>query len=164
MIIGVISDTHLTYTSEYFNRRMRELFGKVDLLIHAGDITGIEVYKFLSDNWDIRAVRGNMDDSELYNVLPEKRIENVMGKKIGVIHGKGSPYGIENRVLPEFNDVDLIIFGHSHIPLNKTMNGVVLFNPGSYGKSRSGHGSVGMIEIGDAIACRHVTTDWKHFE
>ncbi len=58
-----------------------------------------------------------MDDFDLYNLLPEKRIEKYHGQRIGIIHGKGPPQGIEDVVLREFQDVDLIIFGHSHVPL-----------------------------------------------
>ncbi len=158
MKIGILSDTHLTGITQDFKETIKGVFSDVDMIIHAGDITGMSVFNYLS-NWELRAVRGNMDDFDLYNLLPEKRIENIMGKKIGIIHGKGSPKGIEDVVLREFHDVDLIIFGHSHIPLETEKKGVMLFNPGSYRRSYSYHGTVGMIEIADSITFRHIEID-----
>jgi hypothetical protein len=100
-----------------------------------------------------------MDDFGLYSLLPEKRIENIMGKNVGIIHGKGPAKGIENVVLREFQHVDLIIFGHSHIPLETKKNGVLLFNPGSYRRSYSYRGTVGIIEIADNITLRHIEVE-----
>jgi uncharacterized protein len=158
MKIGVLSDTHLTGITENFKETIKRAFDGVDMIIHAGDMTGINVFNYLS-NWELKAVRGNMDDFDLYNLLPEKRIENIMGKKIGIIHGKGPPNGIENLVLREFQNVDLIIFGHSHIPLETKKADILLFNPGSYRRSYSYHGTVGIIEIADNIAVRHIEVE-----
>jgi len=155
MRIGILSDTHLTNITEDFKKTIEKIFKDVDMLIHAGDMTGMGIFDYLS-NWELRAVRGNMDDFELYDVLPEKRIENVMGKSIGIIHGSGSPKGIEDRVLSEFRNVDVIIFGHSHVPLEMKKNDVLLFNPGSYRGSYSYRGTVGIMEIADDITLRHV--------
>ena len=158
MKIGILSDTHLTHITEDFKETMKRVFDGIDMIIHAGDMTGISVFNYLS-NWELKAVRGNMDGFDLYNVLPEKRIENIMGKNVGIIHGKGPPNGIENMVLREFQNVDLIIFGHSHIPLETKKNGVLLFNPGSYRKSYSYRGTVGIVEIADNITLRHIEVE-----
>jgi uncharacterized protein len=155
MKIGILSDTHLPNITEDFKETVKRVFDGVDMIIHAGDITGISVFDYLS-NWELKAVRGNMDDFDLYNLLPEKRIENIMGKNVGIIHGKGPPNGIEDVVLREFQHVDLIIYGHSHVPRETKKGGVLLFNPGSYRRSYSYHGTVGMIEITDNITLRHI--------
>jgi putative phosphoesterase len=158
MKIGILSDTHLTHITEDFKETTKRVFDGVDMIIHAGDMTGISVFNYLS-NWELKAVRGNMDDFDLYNLLPEKRIENIMGKNIGIIHGKGPPHGIENVVLKEFQNVDLIIYGHSHVPLETKKGGVLLFNPGSYRRSYSHRGTVGIIEISDNITLRHIDVE-----
>lgn len=155
MRIGILSDTHLTNITQDFRKTIEDLFRGVEMIIHAGDMTGMGIFDYLS-NWELRAVRGNMDDFELHSVLPEKRIENIMGKSIGIIHGNGSPKGIEERVLREFRNVDIIIFGHSHVPLETKKNGVLLFNPGSYRGSYSYRGTVGIMEIADGITLRHI--------
>ena len=158
MKIGILSDTHLVNITDDFKETLERTFKDVDVIIHAGDMTGVSIFDYLS-NWELKAVRGNMDDFDLYNVLPEKRIENFMGKSIGIIHGNGSPRGIEDRVLGEFRNVDVIIFGHSHVPLEIKKNGVLLFNPGSYRRSYSYRGTVGIMEIANDITLRHVQVE-----
>jgi len=155
---GILSDTHLTKVGEDFKRILRTLFHGVDMIIHAGDMTSMEVYDYLS-NWRLRAVRGNMDEFNLTALLPDKRIEEIEGKRIGIMHGRGSPYGIEDLVLNEFTEVDVIIFGHSHIPLNTVKKGTFLFNPGSF-KGTYGHpGTVGIMEIDGGIKARHLKAE-----
>jgi uncharacterized protein len=158
MKIGILSDTHLASITEDFKETIKRVFDGVDMIIHAGDITGLSVFNYLS-NWELKAVRGNMDDFDLYNLLPEKRIENIMGKNVGIIHGKGSPRGIEEVVLREFQNVDLIIYGHSHVPLETKKGDVLLFNPGSYRRGYSYHGTVGILEIADNITLRHIEVE-----
>ncbi len=56
------------------------------------------------------------------------------GFRIGVAHGEGSPFGIENRLLYMFenDNVDLIIFGHTHVPFwGGEISGIRFLNPGS---------------------------------
>jgi hypothetical protein len=96
MKIAVISDTHLAHPTEGFKRHMKTLFGDVDIVLHAGDMTSSSVFDYLS-NWDLRAVRGNMDDFDLAARLPESRVEEIAGRRIGIIHGWGSPRGSRTR-------------------------------------------------------------------
>ena len=153
--LGIISDTHLNRVTDEFSNTIKNIFREVDLIIHAGDMTSLFVYDYLS-NWNISAVRGNMDDLDLQNILPEKRIEEIEGRRIGMIHGRGSPYGLGNLVFNEFQDVDIIIFGHSHIPFYEKKGKVEMFNPGSY-KGLSGQsGTVGIIEIDDSLRFEHI--------
>ena len=155
MKIGILSDTHLTGVTGEFKRTVEKNFSDADMIFHAGDITGRAVFDYLS-NWDLRAVRGNMDDYDLFEVLPVRRIEEVKGLRIGIIHGRGAPHGIEDVVSAEFSDVDLIIFGHSHVPLIQKKNGVMLFNPGSFSGRYSYRGTVGIMEIDETVTFRHV--------
>lgn len=156
MKIAVISDTHLTHPTDDFRRHMKALFSDVDIVLHAGDMTSSNVFEYLS-NWDLRAVRGNMDDSDLAVSLPERRVEEIAGRRIGIIHGWGSPRGLEDAVFHAFPGVDIIVFGHSHVPLNTKKRGVVLFNPGSYRGGYSTTGTVGIIEVtGGDIVFRHL--------
>jgi hypothetical protein len=155
MKIAVISDTHLAHPSESFKRHMRTLFADADVMLHAGDMTSSSVFDYLS-HWDLRAVRGNMDDLDIRQALPEQRTEVIAGKRIGIIHGWGSPAGLEDRVLDRFSDVDIVVFGHSHLPLKVMKRGVMLFNPGSYRGGYSQKGSVGVIKIAEEVTFRHL--------
>jgi len=145
--IGVISDTHLNRPTDDFKSTLDKYFADVEMVIHAGDMTGLLVHEFLS-NWDLRAVAGNMDDYDLSAILPEARIEDIEGRKIGITHGRGSPFWLEQFVLGKFEDVDIIIFGHSHIPLCTKKGNIHLFNPGSYRSSRT----MGILELGYEIS------------
>jgi putative phosphoesterase len=153
--IGVISDTHLDRVSDEFKNIIKKVFHDVDMIIHSGDMTSRAVYDYLS-NWDLKAVRGNMDDFDLWDILPEKRVEEIGGKRMGIIHGRGSPYGLSNLVFKEFQHVDIIVFGHSHVPFHKRKGNVEMFNPGAFKGSPGQAGTVGLIEIGDAINFKHI--------
>jgi uncharacterized protein len=153
--IGVLSDTHLTTVTEEFKSIMNRLFRDVELIIHAGDIVTREVYEYLC-NWDVRAVRGNMDGFDLAGLLPDKRVEVIEGRRIAVVHGKGPPYAVEQLVLSEFTDADIIIFGHSHVPTCSRHGVAVLFNPGALRNPSTGVRTVGIIELGKEIGFKHV--------
>jgi len=158
MKIAVMSDTHLTHAAEGFRRHMKAFLSDVDVVLHAGDMTSSNVFDYLS-NWDLRAVSGNMDDPDVRAALPERRIEEIAGRRIGIIHGWGSPSGLEDAVFRAFSDVDIIVFGHSHVPFHETKGGVILFNPGSYRGGYSMQGTVGIIEIAQDITLRHIAVE-----
>jgi len=144
--IGIISDTHLDRATDDFKSAIKTIFSDVDMIIHAGDMIGMGIYEYLS-NWELKAVRGNMDNHDLQAILPNKRIEEIDGKKIGIMHGKGPPYFTEAFVFNEFYGVDVIIFGHSHMPCHVKRGNVVMFNPGSFRKPYTPPGTAGIMEI-----------------
>lgn len=129
MKIGVCSDTH----SLNLPASMLKAFKDVDLIIHAGDICDESVLKELKALAPIKAVSGNMDDMALKKRLPLKEIIEVEEIRIGLCHGHiGSSKAFENAQAQFSNDdVDIIIFGHSHLALNEKIDGRIFFNPGS---------------------------------
>lgn len=154
--IGVLSDTHLKTPTDDFKRFLTKTFGSADMIVHAGDMTSVYVYEFLS-NFNVKAVKGNMDDSDLKSILPDKITFEVMGLRFGIIHGQGPPFGIEDLVLKEFENVDVIIFGHSHVPTLSKRGKVYLFNPGSYRKPFTPPPTVGILRIDEGkITFDHV--------
>jgi putative phosphoesterase len=82
---------------------------------------------------EVKAVHGNMDSGELKAVLPVKEIVETENKRIGITHGSGAPWGIEERVRKMFESdrIDIIVYGHSHRPQNKVINDILFFNPGN---------------------------------
>ncbi len=129
MRIGVLSDTHVGSFAELPDTILTALT-EVDMIIHAGDFIARDVLDGLKQLRKIGAVCGNMDSNELKQLLPEKEVINAGEKRIGVTHGWGSPYGIEDRVGGLFSDVDVIVYGHSHEPRNEVIRGILFFNPG----------------------------------
>ena len=129
MKIGVISDTHASSFAQLPGRILRALAG-VDLIIHTGDFVARDVLDGLKRLGELKAVRGNMDSEELKQILPEKEILEIEGRRVGIIHGWGSPHGIDDRVGGMFEDVDIIVYGHSHHSQNEVKRGILFFNPG----------------------------------
>ena len=144
MRIGVISDTHVT-SFEGIPDRILITLADVDLIIHAGDFVTLDVLDGLKRLGEVKAVRGNMDSGEIKRILPEKELLLIEGKRIGIAHGSGSPYGIEDRVSRLFEDVDIIIYGHSHQPENEIKKGILFFNPGH------ARNSFGVLTVGSNI-------------
>jgi putative phosphoesterase len=142
--IGVLSDTHATSFAEIPSRIVRTL-AEVDLIIHAGDFVVRDVLEGLKRLGEVKAVRGNMDSGELKRILPEKEVVVIEGKKVGIIHGWGAPDGIDERVGGVFENVDIIVYGHSHYSQNELKGGVLFFNPG---RARD---SFGILTIGKEV-------------
>jgi putative phosphoesterase len=131
MRIAVLADTHIN-TLANLPRKIIDAISTVDLIIHAGDFTDVQVLKELKQLKEVKAVQGNMDSMELKTVLPVKEIVEIENRRIGITHGSGSPWGIEERVrkMFELDRIDIILYGHSHQSQNKVINGILLFNPG----------------------------------
>jgi putative phosphoesterase len=131
MRIAVLADTHVNKL-EYLPKKIIDALSTVDLIIHAGDFTDVQLLKELTTLKEVKAVHGNMDSGELKAVLPVKEIVETENKRIGIIHGSGAPWGIEERVRKMFESdrIDIIVYGHSHRPQNKVINDILFFNPG----------------------------------
>ena len=131
MRIAVLADTHVN-TLEHLPKKVVDAISTVDLIIHAGDFTDVQVLKELKRLRRVKAVQGNMDSMELKTVLPVKEIVEIENKRIGITHGSGSPWGIEERVRKMFesDQIDIIVYGHSHKSQNKAIDDILLFNHG----------------------------------
>lgn len=151
--IGIISDTHLPDEGIFPLRLLADL-EKLDLIIHLGDFCNVKAYKDLQKIAPIIAVHGNMDEPELKSLLPEKKKIEIHGYNLGLIHGWGPPKNMEKRVVTAFSNVDIVLFGHSHVPLAQTIDDVLVFNPGSPTLNRDGTGSYGVLELGETITHR----------
>jgi len=146
MKIGVISDTHNKELSE----ELLDAIKGCDLILHAGDLTELQVLDNLKKMSKVEAVCGNMDSPKLRSVLKDKKTLKVEGKKLCLMHGYGNPDRLievlKNELLPQ--KPDIIVFGHSHVPMNEDIDGVLFFNPGSATDTIfAPYRSYGIIEI-----------------
>jgi putative phosphoesterase len=147
--VGIVSDTHMTSVSREFVAQCRRAFEGCEAIIHAGDLTNMSVLSAFEGK-EVHGVHGNMCGGTVRLNLPaEKRIE-IGGYTIGITHGAGSRYDIEDRVYSLFPDADCIVFGHSHIPLVRKYGSTLLVNPGSFrGTGPHGaSGTYGLLDIG----------------
>ncbi|MBW2614897.1 MAG: metallophosphoesterase family protein [Deltaproteobacteria bacterium] len=157
MKIGVISDTHLGRVTREFEQIYDRYLSDKDLILHAGDITSTVIVDFLSRK-DFHGVYGNMDPYDVRDMLPDKKVIELGPYRLGLIHGGGPSAGLEGRVWSEFQNVDVIVYGHSHKAVNHVREGVLVFNPGTAsGFSSSGIHSIGILELGDTIQGEIVT-------
>jgi len=152
--IGVLSDTHLNKVSDELQRIKAQYLEDVDYILHAGDIVSAEIVEYLNDG-NFFGVHGNMDPLSVRELLPEKTILEFGRFRCGLIHGWGPKAGLEERINREFTDVDVIIYGHSHIPANHVKDGILFFNPGTaIGYSSSGTHTIGILDIDANITGR----------
>jgi len=152
--IGVLSDTHLPNTSDaqiFLLDLVDSALAPLDMLFHAGDLVAPDLLTVFA-SYPVHVVRGNMDP--VTPDVPLKKIIKVGGFTIGMMHGWGPPWGLEERVLAEFSSVslDCLVFGHSHRPVCHRRDGILFFNPGSATDRRgmAAH-TVGVLEISDNI-------------
>jgi putative phosphoesterase len=136
-VLAILSDTHLPRGGRRLGERCVELLARADLILHAGDVTGARVLDELRRLGDIRAVRGNMDDAELQQLLPERVIVDVAGMRIGMVHDPGPRAGRAARLVARFPGCDAVVYGHTHVPERTRHEGVWILNPGSPTERRS---------------------------
>jgi putative phosphoesterase len=133
MKLVLISDTHLPVRAKKLPAVLWEEIEAADVVIHAGDWVSVE----LLDELTQRSARligcwGNNDGPLLRARLPEVARETLDGLSVAVVHETGAAKGREERCERAYPDVDLLVFGHSHIPWDTTTpRGLRLLNPGS---------------------------------
>lgn len=133
MKIAVLSDTHIKETNLNLLKEFLKTLPKVNMIIHAGDLSCYESLELLEEVSDTIAVFGNVDNEKSRDVLKKKEIIEIDNYKIGVFHGDGDKGDTLRRVKDIFKDdiLDIIIYGHSHKPTIFTDNGTIYINPGS---------------------------------
>ena len=154
MKIGVISDTHIPDKCDHIPKAVLDAFKHVDIIMHAGDIVSLKAIEELKSVCPkVVAVAGNMDGSDVAKKYPVKQIFDILGVKIGLTHGSGAPLNLIELLKNTFktDNCDIIIFGHSHQPMNEKIGKVLFFNPGSATDFLSGYASYGIIEINNGI-------------
>lgn len=156
MRIGVVSDTHVPARARQLPAALFEIFDGVELILHAGDLVEERILTELSVIAPVEAVAGNMDSWELHQRLGQKKILTLAGYRIGLIHGDISTDRSKTpqRAFAAFknDNVDCVVFGHSHQPYHQLMDGVLLFNPGSpTDRRREPRHSCGLLTLGETL-------------
>jgi putative phosphoesterase len=135
MKLVILSDTHIKKWQSLLALLPQDLISVIkssDIIIHAGDFETLECYKELRSLGNLVAVHGDTDAPELASILPERKVIEVEGVRVGIIH-KGqlaseSTDGL--RYLAKEINVDVLIFGHFHHPIVEKTD-VLLLSPGS---------------------------------
>ncbi|MFP1625512.1 metallophosphoesterase family protein [Streptomyces sp. 5K101] len=133
MRLLLISDTHVPRRARRLPDEVMARVEEADVVIHAGDWADTATLDLLQDrSARLLAVYGNNDGDELRARLPEVARAELGGLRFGVVHETGPAAGRERRCAERFPDLDVLVFGHSHIPWDTTApGGLRLLNPGS---------------------------------
>ena len=159
MHVVVLSDTHIRRGS---SRRLADsvydALDHADAVLHGGDVVTEDLIHELSGFAPVYAVLGN-NDHELGGVLPETRVLDLEGVRVAMIHDSGPTRGREGRLRRRFPDADLVVYGHSHAPVDSVgIEGQRLLNPGSPTERRmQTHHTIAVVELMDgAIVDRQI--------
>lgn len=156
MRIAVVSDTH--GDNKNIIEKLSEI-EKIDILLHLGDYVtdGIKISKALGLQTII--VRGNGD--YLHTEYNENEIIELKGKKLFLTHGH--KYNLQNGITNLYYKglelgVDIVLFGHIHVPIIEKIENMIIMNPGSPSLPRSASRikTFGLIEIEDTIETKIV--------
>ncbi len=131
----VISDTHVPVYQSDIPAKIYEIAKDFDGIIGLGDFTNLEtVLSLEAIAKAFYGVHGNMDDFDVKTHLPVKKVVVIEGLTIGMTHGWGPPFDIRKRIYESFrgvDDLDVIMYGHTHEPFDGMERGIRFLNPGT---------------------------------
>lgn len=164
MKIGVVSDTHMYGRAKELPRALVEGLQGVDLILHAGDWMEESVISRFEAIAPVEGVAGNNDGEAIIRRCGYRKVLSLNGFRVGIVHGDGGR-STPDTAYQSFREepVDVIIFGHSHIPYLEQRGSVLLFNPGSpTDKRRQPRYSYGMLTLdAEGIRAEHYYYDDK---
>ena len=150
----LLADTHVPKRALDLPAQVWEAVDRADVVVHAGDWVDVA----LLDALESRARRlvacyGNNDGPALRQRLPEVARAEVDGLRLAVVHETGGKQGREGRCAAAYPDVDVLVFGHSHIPWDTTAEtGLRLLNPGSpTDRRRQPHGTYMTAQVAAGV-------------
>ena len=123
--------------------------------MHTGDLTAAAVLDALASLAPVEAVHGNMDAAELRARLPERRIVEAEGLRVGVVHDAGGAAGRRERLAGWFPECDLVAYGHTHLPEIARHGKLWVVNPGSPTERRRAPGhTMAVVRDGEPVLVR----------
>ena len=153
----VLSDTHAPRRWRGVPEALLEPLQQCDLILHAGDVCEPSVLDELSAFAPVHAVLGNNDGADVAAWgVPLTVLLEFGGVRVAMIHIAGTKQGRGRRMREQFPDADIVVFGHSHMPVDMVEDGTHLFNPGSpTDPRREPMGSYGWLEFDNGEITSH---------
>ena len=183
LLIGLISDTHLPDRWRKIPESVFEIFEDVDLILHAGDVGKLYVLDELAQIAPVVAVHGNDEEAETVAAMPYHQLipagrhrifmshfhypdrqEELASRKIDSWHPK-----LKWRAsMGKAHGADIVIFGHSHIPMTAVVDDVMLINPGAIASgqhfTRQTLQTVALLHLDLEPVVEHYTLDGQLYE
>ena len=149
MKVVVLADTHAPSRWRSCPPRVAAHLRGADLILHAGDVCTADVLDELAAYAPVHAVRGNNDGPDVAAWGAPDTLElGLGGVRLAMIHDSGPRSGRPARLRGRFPDAGLVVFGHSHIPVDLAADGQRICNPGSpTARRREPHGTIGVLDI-----------------
>ena len=144
----VLADTHLHHDLSKLPAEVWDHVDDADVVLHAGDVVTGELLDGLRARRPVHAVLGN-NDHGLVGLLPDRLEVDLGGLRVGMVHDSGARAGRPGRLRRWFPTADVVVFGHSHEPVDdEGLDGQRLFNPGSaVQRRRQPHRTLGRLTI-----------------
>jgi uncharacterized protein len=129
----LLADTHVPKRARRLPDAVLRAIDDADVVVHAGDWVDLETLDLIESRSRVfHGVHGNNDGPELRERLPEVVRFTVEDVRIAAVHETGAATRREQRMDEAFPGVDVLVFGHSHIPWDTVApSGMRLLNPGS---------------------------------
>ena len=148
-VVGVVADTHIPDRVNALHPLLPDELSqhRVQLILHAGDLSTMAVVRTLEKIAPVLAVTGNRDFL-LRKEIPMKQHLKIYGNEVVLAHGHISP-GIywadkleyithgysfdryQQRLARLYPEARVIVFGHTHHPENQQIGEQLFFNPGA---------------------------------
>ena len=122
--VVVLADTHAPRRWRVCPPRVAEHLRTADRILHAGDVCTAAVLAELAEYAPVTAVLGNNDGPDVAEWGAPRTAElDLDGLKVSMVHDSGAAAGRLTRLRRRFPGADLVVFGHSHIPLDESAPG-----------------------------------------
>jgi putative phosphoesterase len=151
MRVIALADTHAPRRWRSCPLLVAEHLRQADLILHAGDVCTASVLDELAGYAPVRVVLGNNDGPDVAAWgAPESLELDLDGLRVAMVHDSGQAAGRIARLRRRFPRAGLVVFGHSHIPLDQSRDGMRIFNPGSpTDRRRQPSGTLGILSVAD---------------
>jgi uncharacterized protein len=152
----VLADTHLKADLAALPPEVWDAVDDADVVLHAGDVVTGDLLHALRRLRPVHAVLGN-NDRPLVGALPERLALTLGGVRLAMVHDAGARAGRERRMRRWFPEAQLVVFGHSHVPVDvEGVDGQRLFNPGSaVQRRRQPERTMGRLVLDDGVVVEH---------
>lgn len=149
MLVAVLGDTHVPTKAKGLPVDGWRKLGSPDRILHTGDVCEPGLLDELAELAPVDVAMGNCDPPEVRAWGARDAVElELDGVRVAMLHDSGPSRGREGRLRRRFPEADVVVFGHSHLPVCERAEGVLLLNPGSpTDRRRAPHHTIARLHV-----------------